>query len=84
MKEKFPEVKTYSPEQIAKKHGVPLEKIERQLEMGIKVEMEHTGDRAVSREIALDHLLEMPDYYDRLKKMEESEINDILRLAGIL
>ena len=31
-----------------------------QLKMGIKVEMEHTKDRKLAREIALDHLSEDP------------------------
>ena len=39
-----------------------------QLEMGIKVEMEHTNDRNLAREIALDHLTEDPNYYTSLKK----------------
>ncbi len=42
-----------------------------QLKMGIKVEMEHTTNPAVSKRIALDHLAEIPDYYTRLKKMEK-------------
>jgi hypothetical protein len=42
-----------------------------QIEKGIKVELEHTGDREKAREIAKDHLTEIPDYYDRLEKMEE-------------
>lgn len=42
----------------------------RELAAGAKVEMEHTTDPAIAREIATDHLTEMPDYYDRLKKME--------------
>lgn len=37
-----------------------------ELAMGIAVEMEHTNDRKKSREIALDHLKETPDYYTRL------------------
>lgn len=43
----------------------------RQLAMGIEVELEHTGDRRIAREIAEDHLAEFPDYYTRLSKMEE-------------
>jgi len=39
--------------------------------MGIKVEMEHTKDRAIAREIALDHLTEDPKYYSKLKKVEK-------------
>lgn len=42
----------------------------KQVEMGIKVEMEHTNDPDTAREIALDHLAEFPDYYTRLKEME--------------
>jgi hypothetical protein len=68
--ERFPDVKTYSPEEIAAKHKVPLEQIVTQLKKGIEIEYEHTKDKAVSTEIALDHLLELPDYYDRLEKME--------------
>lgn len=57
--------------QIADKHGVPLATITAQLEKGIKVEREHTTDSDVAREIALDHIAELPDYYDRLAQMEE-------------
>ena len=42
-----------------------------ELKMGIEVEYEHTSDRGISERIALDHLAELPDYYTRLKKMEE-------------
>ena len=42
----------------------------KQLEMGIKVEYEHTPDEDVSKKIALDHLAEMDDYYTKLAKME--------------
>lgn len=43
----------------------------KELEMGIKVEMEHTSNKAISKRIALDHLAEFPDYYSRLLKMEK-------------
>ena len=59
-----------TPEDIAKKHGLPIEDIEEQLDMGEKVEMEHTDDPNIAHEIAMDHEEEIPDYYDRLKKME--------------
>jgi len=64
--ERFPDVRTYSPSELARKHGVPLKEILAQLRMGIKVELEHTNDDAMAIEIALDHLLEKPDYYTRL------------------
>lgn len=42
----------------------------KQIAMGIKVELEHTGDRDMAREIAMDHLAEISDYYTRLLRME--------------
>lgn len=63
--------KTLTVQQIAHKHGVSVETIQAQLEKGIAVEHEHTSNTATAREIALDHLAELPDYYDRLKKLEE-------------
>jgi len=42
-----------------------------ELRMGIEVEYEHTTNPLLSRKIALDHLSEIPDYYTRLKRMEE-------------
>jgi hypothetical protein len=38
-----------------------------QLQMGIKVEMEHTNDQELAKEIAMDHLAEDPQYYAHLK-----------------
>jgi len=52
--------------------GVPSENFDPdQLAQGIEVEMEHTKDPAMAREIAKDHLAEHGDYYTRLKKMED-------------
>lgn len=65
------DVKTYTPSEIAKYHGVALSTILSELEIGIKVESEHTTDSEIAREIALDHLYEFPDYYTRLKGVEE-------------
>jgi len=58
-------------EQIAEIHDVSIEQIKNQLEKGIKIEYEHTDDEEIAREIAMDHLYELPDYYDRLIKMED-------------
>jgi len=41
-----------------------------ELAMGVEIELEHTGDRKIAEVIAKAHLLELPDYYTRLKKME--------------
>lgn len=43
---------------------------QKELVMGIEVELEHTSSREAAKKIALAHLLEIPDYYTRLKKME--------------
>jgi len=55
---------------------------QRQLDMGQKVEMEHTTDPKKAREIAGDHLVETPDYYDRLHELEEDFEKDH-RKAGV-
>lgn len=59
-------------DEVAKKHGVLPDRLERQLAMGRKVESEHTSDPDTAEEIALDHLWEDPAYYTKLKKVEES------------
>jgi hypothetical protein len=58
---------------LAKKHDRSLAAMGSQLAKGIKAEKEHTTDMLVAKEIALDHLNELPDYYDRLEKMEEAD-----------
>ena len=65
------EVKTHKTvEQIAKKHRLEVSFIKNQLKMGIPIEHEHTKDKDLATDIALQHLEEIPDYYTRLKKME--------------
>ena len=61
-----------SVEKIAKKHRLDTSFIHNQLRMGIPIEHEHTGDKDMATDIALQHLDEIPDYYTRLKKMEAS------------
>lgn len=67
------DVKTLEPTAIAAKHNVSVKTILDQLRKGIKVELEHTSDADVAKEIALDHLAEFPDYYDRLERVETNE-----------
>jgi len=57
-------------EQIAKKHRLDVSFIQKQLDMGEPIEHEHTKDHDLAKDIALQHLDEIPDYYTRLKKME--------------
>jgi hypothetical protein len=58
---------------IAKKHKVKIEDLKNQLDLGVKTEMEHTKDKNKAKEIAMDHLVEDPKYYDKLKKIEAKE-----------
>ena len=60
-----------SIEDIARKHSVFAGTIQKQVEMGVKVEMEHTNDKEKAKEIAMDHVSEFPDYYSRLDSMEK-------------
>lgn len=58
---------------IAKMHNVPLSEINKQLKMGMKIESEHTKNKAIQRLIARDHLFENPQYYTILKKAKLSK-----------
>ena len=70
---KCPKVKSHKTvEAIAKKHRMEVSDIQKQLDMGIPIEHEHTKDKVLATYISLQHLDEIPDYYTRLKKMEAS------------
>ena len=56
---------------IADKHSVNIKDIVAQIKKGKEVEMEHTDDPNVAIEIAKDHEMEHPFYYDALEKMEK-------------
>lgn len=59
--------------QKGKDIGLIEKELKKQLNKGIKVEMEHTDDRGKAKEIAMDHLFEDPKYYDKLQKIETNE-----------
>lgn len=67
---RFLNAPTYDLQRLAKKHKVSVSELQKQLEMGMDVEREHTTHTKVAREIALDHLNEVPDYYSKLKHVE--------------
>jgi hypothetical protein len=67
---------TMTPKQVAKKHGVSVKYVNKQLVDGVKHEHEHTSDTAIAREIALDHLGEDPHYYEKLSKVEKVDEDD--------
>lgn len=71
-----------SLQDIADHHSVPLEDIQKQYNMGKKVEMEHTSDKDAAAEVAKDHLWENPKYYDKLKKIENDTVDEAAKCDG--
>lgn len=65
-----------TPEEIAKKHGVDIKVINKQIQMGVKVELEHTTNKQLATEIAMDHLYEDPKYYTKLQTIEPQHIQE--------
>lgn len=62
----------------------------KQLDMGVEVELEHTNDKELSKDITKDHLEEFPNYYtelakmeDKLKKKETKELMNWYKDAGL-
>lgn len=58
---------------IANKHKVNIDTLTKEYIKGVKVEMEHTKDKNLAKEIAMDHLVEDPEYYTKLNKVEAKE-----------
>ena len=52
---------------LAKKHNVEVSDIEKEIEVGTKIELEHTDSKEMAKEIAMDHIAEFPDYYTNKK-----------------
>jgi hypothetical protein len=50
----------------------PVEFDAKDLDEGTQHELEHTTDKDLAREIAMDHLAEDPDYYKKLKDIEKA------------
>ena len=74
MKDPKGPVKAYkTPEELAKKHKVTLDKIVQQVKIGTEIEGEHTTSKSGARITALQHVDEFPDYYTRLKKVEKKK-----------
>jgi len=65
---KYDEKGYYEPKQYAAEYIKP------KLMKGIKVEMEHTTDVRIATEIAMDHLWEDINYYEKLAKIETDNI----------
>ena len=65
-------------EDIALKHGISVDILEREHKMGVKIEHEHSPDDDVAGEIAKDHLFEFPTYYTFLEDMESRAKKDYI------
>lgn len=48
-----------------------------QLLLGIKIQKQHTTKIQTALQIAMDHLQQIPDYYDRLIEMQKTYQNNI-------
>ena len=69
-------------EDVARKHSQFIGTMKSALEKGIKVEREHSSDIKVAKEIAMDHLWENPDYYEKLEKMEKGKKEEPKECTG--
>jgi Zn-dependent peptidase ImmA (M78 family) len=67
---------TETVQQIAQQFGISAAYVREQLKQGTKIEHEHTTHTEVAEKIALAHLKERPDYYQRLGKVEQGEIEN--------
>lgn len=57
----------YTPAQLAKKYGVTVTEINKRLKKGISIEKEHTKNKMVAEKIAIDHIAENLNYYNKFK-----------------
>ena len=49
----------------------PLDFNQKEISRGEEIELEHTNDKELAKDIAMDHLEEFPTYYTELDKMEK-------------
>lgn len=54
---------------IAKMHKVSVKELQKQVDMGMKAESEHTSSKREQMKIVKDHLYENPEYYSLLKSV---------------
>lgn len=85
-----------SVKSIAKLHGAKEKDIEREIQIGMNIEKEHTSSKSKQREISKDHVIEDEEYYTnpktgliakeketRANKLNE-EFKKMKALAGII
>ena len=66
-------------QKLAEKHGVSVSKIEKEIRIGEKEELEHTSDKLEAHKIAMDHIFEDPEYYKKLSEagLVEKAVKDL-------
>ena len=69
------DVRTPGISDIAKKFNLPIAKVVRLVNIGAKTEFEHNKNLSKAKQVARDHISERPDYYQKLKKMEKSQVS---------
>jgi hypothetical protein len=74
---------------IAKKHNISVDDVINEISMGIEIEMEHTNDKKIAREIAMDHISEYPYFYSDpklgakvIEKKQEEELDEATGAEG--
>lgn len=72
------ESKKKTPQEVMNKWNVGMDTLKQKLKKGIAVEKEHSNDVKVAAEIALDHLYEDIQYYEKLSQtgLEEEDIQE--------
>jgi hypothetical protein len=71
---------TPSEKTLDKKYGKST--VSKAMKQGEKIEKEHTSSSKTAKEIARDHIKERPDYYKKLKQVEEGKIKDTVKKAA--
>ncbi len=61
--EKEKKTNTPTPKELSKKHNVDIKTIQKEINIGTKIEMEHTDSKETAEKIATDHVDEFVDYY---------------------
>ena len=70
--------KQFTHSKIGKHNKVPDKKFNKtELKKGEEIEHEHTDSKKIAKKIAKDHLSEIPDYYERLDKMEKKKKKEL-------
>lgn len=71
-----------SIQEIATKFNLPEEEIIKEVQKGMEHEKEHTENEDIARTIALHHVAETPDYYEKLQSLHIEE--NVMKEGGVV